>query len=140
MHAFVLLAGEAIAALIVSTYDREGYTLSTRCGVIDPRHRKSGLTRCLLPLLVLVGRAIGAETVMGWVTLRHIALQLGCERTGFGLWGLIPASERYEVGPGTWRYGFEALYGVTLVPPALSRWPDESTLPPARAALLRALR
>lgn len=141
VHIMVMVSAEddGIAALSINSYDPESYTLFVHCGVIAPCHRGTGLGSRLLPFVVHLGRALGAETIMAWATLRHIGMQFGCERAGWRLWGLIPASERYEVDGAT-RYGFEALYGVTLVPKALSSWPPESVFTPRQVAVIEAFR
>lgn len=136
--AWVIRRGEELAALCCCSYDIPGYTLRGELAVVAPRYRRSGLTQSQLPLAVLVARAIEAETVMSWATLRHLGAQRICEDAGWQLWGVIPASERYASAGGAGR-GAEALYGLSLIPPQQARWPDPAGLPPRHAALLRQL-
>jgi GNAT superfamily N-acetyltransferase len=107
-------------------------------GVIDPRYQRSGLAAHQLSFMVLLARAIEAETVMSWATLRHQGAQRAVERAGWQLWGVIPASERYATATGMGR-GAEALYGLSLVPPEKAHWPALGALPAQRAALVRQL-
>jgi N-acetylglutamate synthase-like GNAT family acetyltransferase len=128
---------DAIISVACGSYDAEGLTLRAEVAVIDPARRARGVGARVTPLNVLIARALGAETIVAWATMKHRGAQTASERAGWQLWGVIPASERYAVAPGVVKRGCEALYGISLVPPESARWPDPAALSPHRAALVR---
>lgn len=138
-HVFTVWDRDALVLVTCARFDEDGSTLLNDFAALDPRYRRQGIGDRVMPLLGLIGRAMGIETVLGWSTLRHPAAQRAVERGGWQLWGLIPASERYRDG-GVDRGGFEALYGASLVPAEQSYWPPLDTLPPRLAALCRLVR
>ncbi|MCY1058221.1 GNAT family N-acetyltransferase [Nannocystis sp. SCPEA4] len=139
-HVFTVERDGELVGVPYSFYDSQAHTLRIGPGDIDPQDRSQRCGAQLIRLSVLLARAIGAEAVVTRATLRHRRAQIAAERAGLCLWGLIPASERVLVGPGVIKRGFEAFYGVSLVPPEQSRWPTPVSLPPHRAAWARFVR
>jgi len=112
-------------------------TLRTELAVINPRHRGINLSLQLVSLWRLLGRAVGADTLIGWATLTHPFTQRACARQDLDLVGISPVAERLVVGPGPVKYVCEALYAASLVPEEQTFWPPLSAMPERVAALAR---
>lgn len=110
-------------------------TLRAEFIVIDPRHRGLGLGFSLLPFKVLLGRAIGIETVVVMATLQDPYRQMAAERSGFRLVGILPAAGLRAVDGNSVKHSFEALYALSLVPPEQSYIPPSAEMAPDLAAL-----
>jgi GNAT superfamily N-acetyltransferase len=112
---------------------------------VDPRYRGRGraittlgaLTVLLGHTTVLIGRTIGVDMIITWVTLRHSFAQLASERCGLHLVGIVPASDRVQVAPGVVKPTFEAMYALSLVPDEQTYWPAPASLSPRMAAVAR---
>lgn len=129
-------ASGPIVAVGTIGVDVERSTLRTEHAIIAPSHRGLRLSG-LITLYVLIARAIEIETVVGWASMRHPYAQKACEKHGFRLIGIVPASERISVAPGVTKYTFEAAYAISLVPPSLAWCPPRSAMLPRVAALAR---
>jgi hypothetical protein len=112
-------------------------TLRAELAVVNPRHRQRSLSNQLQPLWVLLARALEVEVILGWATLVHPYVQLGCERQGLDLVGILPASERLIVAPGVMKHAFEAVYAASLLPSEQVFWPPLTAMTDRVAALAR---
>lgn len=108
-------------------------TLRAEFIAVDPQHRGLGLGLALLPLKVLLGRAIEVDTVVTMATLDTPYRQIAAERSGFQLAGILPAAG-VQTGAGA-KHAFEALYALSLVSPEDSYRPPSAELAPGVAAL-----
>lgn len=98
-----------------------------RLGALAPEHR--GALGLLGPLLLeRVGRALGAELVHYYATLKTRHQQVIAERAGFALVGIMPAHDRDMVSPGNPKRVYEALYAKVLVDPEQVLLPDREAL------------
>jgi GNAT superfamily N-acetyltransferase len=110
--------------------------LRAEAGAVDPRYRGRGLSS-LCKLMVLLGRALGVNTVATAATLRHPFSQLIAERSGFRLAGIFPGSDRAQVAPGVMKHTFEALYAISLVPEDQTHRPASASLSSRMAPVAR---
>ncbi|WP_437619021.1 GNAT family N-acetyltransferase [Sorangium sp. So ce1151] len=134
-HAWVVERDGALAGLSFVSCDLARSTLFPELIVIDPRRRAAGLARVLLHTDILAARAIGVETITAFTPLRDPHGQRLCEGAGFRLVGILPAAKRQVVSPGVVKYGFEAVYSISLVPPEQRYIPPREAMPPRLAAL-----
>jgi hypothetical protein len=122
--------GESIVALI--TFEKDlSRTLMCRIGVIAPSHRGAALASLGPLLLESIGRAMGAELVYYYATLKSAHQQVLAERFRYKLVGIVPAMDRNFVGPGEVKRVYEAIYAKVLVDDR------EIALPPSDALTLR---
>lgn len=111
------------------TYEKNplSRTVFGRLGALAPEHR--GALGLLGPMLLeRVGRAVGAELVHYYATLKTRHQQVIAERAGFTLVGIAPAHDRDMVSPGEVKRVYEALYGKVLVEGHDVLVPDRSQL------------
>jgi hypothetical protein len=119
-----------VVALI--TFEKDSSrTLTCRIGVIAPSHRGVALATLGPSLLENMGRAMGAELVFYFATLRSPHQQVLAERFRYTLVGIIPAVDRNFVGGGEVKRVYEAVYAKVLVGDA------EVALPPSDALTAR---
>ena len=87
--------------------------------------------------MVLLGRALGVDTIVTAATLRHPVSQSIAEHSGFRLVGIFPGSDRVQVAPGVMKHTFEAMYAISLVPEEQTHRPPSASLSPRMAAVAR---
>jgi len=90
-------------------------TLTSRMGVIAPTQRGKGLAHLGPSTVEVIGRAIGAELLYYFVTLKAPHQQTAAEKAGFQIVGIVPAFDRDMVAPGQVRRVYEAIYAKPLV-------------------------
>jgi GNAT superfamily N-acetyltransferase len=135
VYAFVIDSGAEPVAFGCGEYRAAQALLRAEIGAVAPRVRGSGLAAVMATLLVLVGRAIGADMIITWATLRHRLAQRMGERCGFRLVGIVPASDREQISPGVVKHVFEAVYAISLVPDAQTHRPPSASLSPRMASV-----
>jgi hypothetical protein len=108
------------------SFERESAarTLHARLGLIAPSARAGFLGALGFVIFEALGRMVGAELCMSYVTLAGRHQQLFARRRGFRLVGVVPGFDRDLQPDGTVRRVTEALYVKSLVP-------DADLLPPA---------
>jgi hypothetical protein len=91
---FVLLfkQGHDWAGMLSVERDQDSQVLYGRVGAISKPHRGAGLSKLLPPLMEAMGNAMG--TVYGLATLKFPNMQVGFEKAGWQLMGIIPGFER----------------------------------------------
>jgi GNAT superfamily N-acetyltransferase len=136
-YAFVLCADPDPVAFGYVEYRASQSMLCAQVEAVDPRYRGLGLSTVLLSLQVLLGRTISVDMIVCWATLRHPVGQRACERCGFRLVGIVPASDRVQVAPGVVKHTFEAVYAISLVPDEQTSRPASAALSPRMAAVAR---
>ncbi len=128
-------AGEVVG---FQAFEREpaARTLHARLGVLAPEARTGFLGAFGFPLFEALGRLMGAELLLVWVTLASKSQQLFAERRGFSLCGLVPAFDRDQQADGRVTRVMEALFTKCLVDEGQVQWPSEAQLTlKSRAAL-----
>jgi GNAT superfamily N-acetyltransferase len=144
-YSCLLWAGAEPVAFGYVEYAASRSVLCIQMLAVDPRYRGRGraiptlgaLTVLLGHTTVLIGRTIGVDMIITWVTLRHPFAQLAAERCGLHLVGIVPASDRVQVAPGVVQPAFEAMYALSLVPDEQTYWPAPASLSPHMAAVAR---
>ena len=134
----LLKRGDELAGVFSAERDRDREVLYGRIGVISPNHRGSRLSRNILELLEVLGRAIGAGMVYGLGTLKYPQMQATFERLGWRLIGITPGFDREVIGPGVVKRVYEAVYAKVLTPEELLR-PRAEDLTPGVKALFELL-
>lgn len=106
---------QGIVALV--SYERNVLARSITCrlGVLAPEHRIAQLALVGPLLLEELGRALGAELVYYFATLKTRHQQVIAERRGFQLVGIVPGYDRDVIEEGVVKRVYEALYAKLLV-------------------------
>jgi len=131
--------GRVIAFASVEYASRQGL-LSGRLGVVAPVARGGGIGRLLGGVIPeRVGRFIGAEILMSYVTLSHPISQRVLRDAGYQLVGVVPGHDRALVARNTVKRVWEACYVKLLVAPEGVCKPPTTGLLPETAVLIRAL-
>ncbi len=107
--------------------------------VVAPEHRSAKLASQVMPLAVTAGRAMGAEFLFGFATLKIPHMQHALEKVGFQLIGFTSGYDCEEVAPGDIRRVFEGVYCKVLVPDDELMRPDPANLTPRARALFDVL-
>jgi hypothetical protein len=109
----VRYGGEPAAALAL---ERKPYSqvLYGSLGVIAPQHRGQKLAHVAPVLLETIGRSMNFGLVYYYVTLRIPQAQAVAEAAGYGLVGILPASDRVLVAAGVIKHMHEAIYAKVL--------------------------
>ena len=136
-YAWLICAHDEILAFSFLTCDVARSMLCAEVSITNPQYLGHGLLTHTVHASVLMGWALGVETLLAWSALHHPVAQRAAERMGFRLSGIIPASEQYTVAPGVLKYAAEGLYAVSFVPPAQTYRPAFDTMLPEVAALAR---
>src|SRR5262249_31441844 len=100
-------------------------------------YRGRGVTTLCTKVTVLIGRALGVQTIVTFGTLRHPVAQSLIEHSGFRLVGIFPGSDRVQVTPGVMKHTFEAMYAISLVPQEQTHRPALASLSPRMSAVAR---
>ncbi|AEA60202.1 hypothetical protein [Burkholderia gladioli] len=99
-----------IASMVCIERDMDSSTMQGRLAIVAPRYRNSGLAGFGPFILDQQARAMKIAMVYNRVSLKHGYAQRLVESAGFALVGIIPASDREMVEPGTVKHVPEALY------------------------------
>lgn len=91
--------------------------------------RGEGWAELLQKDLLVRAEMLGARLILASTSLRNVEAQQCYERQGLSLFALVPAADPHPCGDKV-VYGFDALYGVSLVPEDLCFWPAVEPLPP----------
>lgn len=138
---FVLLflRGEEWAGLLAVERDRDSQVLYGRVGTVDPAHRGTGLSRRFPPLMEAMGAAMGMGMVYSLATLKVPHMQMGFERAGWQLVGVMPGFDRERMEDGSVKRVFEAIYVKVLAEKSELLWPDPGGMTPATRSLYELL-
>jgi hypothetical protein len=114
---FPVVAKHQGAVVAMITFERNllSKTITCRMGAVAPAHRGSGLALLGPLLLEKIGRAIGAELVFYYATLKTPHQQVLAERMRYKLVGIVPAFDRDMIRPGEIKRVYEAIYAKVLV-------------------------
>lgn len=114
-------------------------TLYSRLIIIAPEHRSAKLASKAMPLVELVGRAMGAEFLYGAATLKIPHMQHALETGGWQLIGFTSGYDREQVAPGVVKRVFEGVFTKVLVPEEELVRPNPDNLTPRARALFEVL-
>lgn len=134
---FVLLFkhGDDWAGMLSVERDKDSQVLYGRVGTISDRHRGARLSKCFPPLMEAMGKAMGMGMVYSLATLKVPHMQVGFEKAGWQLIGIIPGFDRELVSPGQVKRVFEAIYVKVLVTESDFLRPSSDGMTPATSAL-----
>jgi hypothetical protein len=131
--------GDELAGMWSLEQDPDALSIYSRLIIIAPEHRSAKLASKALPLVELVGRAMGAEFLFGLATLKIPHMQHALEAAGWQLIGFTSGYDREQVEPGVIKRVFEAVYTKVLVSDEELIRPDPNNLTPHARALFDAL-
>lgn len=117
----------------------DALTLYSRLIIIAPEHRSAKLASKALPLVELVGRAMGAEFLYGAATLKIPHMQHALETGGWQLIGFTSGYDREQVAHGVVKRVFEGVFTKVLVPDEELVRPNPDNLTPRARALFDVL-
>jgi hypothetical protein len=117
----------------------DALTIYSRLIIIAPEHRSAKLASKAVPLVELVGRAMGAEFLYGAATLKIPHVQHVLETGGWQLIGFTSGYDREQVAPGVVKRVFEAVFTKVLVPEEDLVRPNPDNLTPRARALFEVL-
>ena len=130
----LIVAGGGIGGIYSVERDPDSAVIYGRIATVSPAHRGAGLSRALLRLTEVLGRAMGMGMVYGLATLNHPHMQRVFERVGWQLIGIIPGFDKEEIAPAEVRRVYEAVYVKVLEPENLLR-PSAANMTPSVEAL-----
>jgi hypothetical protein len=107
--------GENWAGMLSVERDRDSQVLYGRVGTITEAHRGARLSKLFPPLIEAMGNAMGMGMVYALATLKVPNMQIGFEKAGWQLIGIIPGFDRELIGPDDVKRVFEAIYVKVLV-------------------------
>src|SRR5436190_3638168 len=138
---FVILfkQGDDWAGMLSVERDKDSQVLYGRVGAISKPHRGAGLSKLFPPLMEAMGNAMGMGMVYGLATLKVPNMQVGFEKAGWQLIGIIPGFDRELIGPGQVKRVFEAIYVKVLVAESEVLRPSVAGMTPATNALFNFL-
>lgn len=127
--------GDEWAGMLSVERDKDSQVLYGRVGTISEFHRGARLSKCFPPLMETMGKAMGMGMVYSLATLKVPHMQVGFEKAGWQLIGVIPGFDRELVGPGEVKRVFEAIYVKVLATESDFLHPDAQGMTPATRAL-----
>jgi hypothetical protein len=138
---FVVLfkRGDDWAGMLSVERDKDSQVLYGRVGAIAKSHRGAGLSKLFPPLMEAMGHAMGMGMVYALATLKIPNIQVGFEKAGWKLIGIIPGFDRELIGPGDVKRVFEAIYVKVLVTESEFLRPSATGMTPATHALFNLL-
>ncbi len=127
--------GDDWAGMLSVERDKDSQVLYGRVGTISELHRGARLSKCFPPLMETMGKVMGMGMVYSLATLKVPHMQVGFEKAGWQLIGVIPGFDRELVGPGQVKRVFEAIYVKVLATESDFLRPDVQGMTPATRAL-----
>ena len=131
--------GAEWAGILSVERDKDSQILYGRVGTISKPHRGAGLSKLFPPLIEAMGNAMGMGMVYGLATLKVRNMQVGFEKAGWKLIGIIPGFDRELIEPGQVKRVFEAIYVKVLVPESEFVRPSAAGMTPETNALFNFL-
>jgi hypothetical protein len=135
----VFKQGDRWAGMLSVERDKDSEVLYGRVGTIASAHRGAGLSKLFPRLIEMTGSAMGIGMVYALATLKVPNMQVGFEKAGWQLIGIIPGFDRELVGPGDVKRVFEAIYVKVLVTEREFVHPTASGLTQSTRALFELL-
>jgi hypothetical protein len=132
---FVIRSAQELAMMYALERREDMLTLYCRVGAVAPAHRGEKLGHVAFSSYEPIGRAMGLAVIYFFATLQHPATQIGAEKYGYQLIGIVPASDRLMVAPGVVKHVYEAVYVKVLASPDDLLRPSPENLTPRVKAL-----
>lgn len=122
--------------------NNDSLTVTSPMAGIVPTHRGtgSGIAHFGPQLLEAVARIMGAEMIYYISTLRSKSVQVGAEKAGYQLVGILPAFDRDQISPGKVVRVYEAVYAKVLARGESIQAPSKDSMTPTTLALWEFLR
>ncbi|MGY6126018.1 hypothetical protein ACW9YV_11105 [Paraburkholderia strydomiana] len=130
---YICRCEDDIASMVCIERDLDSSTMQGRLAIVSPRYRNSGLANFGPFILDEQAKAMNIAMAYNRVSLRHAYAQRLVESAGFSLVGIIPASDREMLDPGTVKHVPEALYVKVYAP-------DSSLFAPAAESMTENVR
>jgi hypothetical protein len=131
--------GDDWAGVLSVERDKDSQVLYGRVGAIAKAHRGAGLSKLFPTLMEATGHAMGMGMVYGLATLKARNMQVGFEKAGWKLIGIIPGFDRELIGPDQVKRVFEAIYVKVLVAESEFLRPNVAGMTPSTHALFNLL-
>jgi GNAT superfamily N-acetyltransferase len=139
VYVLLLWSATELVGFWAGEYEANERAVVGRMSLVDPRYRGRGCGRALIEAHLLVGQAIGADLVHGFVEIDNRPQGAILARAGFALCGILPNSRLKHVAAGVAKYVPEAFYVKMLGAPEQLLWPTPEALQPRTAALMKLL-
>jgi len=138
---FVLLFkhGSDWAGVLSVERDKDSQVLYGRIGTISVAHRGARLSKSFPPLMEAMGKAMGMGMVYSLATLKVPNMQVGFEKAGWQLIGIIPGFDREVVSSSEVKRVYEAIYVKALVTESDFLLPSIEGMTPGTRALFEIL-
>jgi GNAT superfamily N-acetyltransferase len=107
--------GDELVGMWSVEREEDSLAIYGRLMVVAPEHRGVRLAVAVLDGSENVGRAMGAEFMYVFATLKNMHVQQALERAGYRLLGFFPGFDREEVEPGVVKRVYQAVYAKLLV-------------------------
>lgn len=117
----------------------DALSLYSRLIILAPEHRSAKPASKAVPLVELIGRAMGAEFLFGAATLKIPHMQRALEAGGWELVGFTSGYDREQVSPGVVKRVFEGVFSKVRVPDEELVRPHPANLTPRAKALFEVL-
>ena len=131
--------GDEWAGMLSVERDKDSQVLYGRVGTIAESHRGSRLSKCFPPLMETMGQVMGMGMVYSLATLKLPHMQVGFEKAGWQLIGIMPGFDRELVHEGEVKRVFEAIYVKVLVTEQHFLRPSSEGMTPATRSLFKHL-
>lgn len=127
------------AGMLSVERDYDSQVLYGRVGTVAVAHRGAGLSKLFPSLLEAIALAIGTGLVYALATLKVPNIQVGFERAGWKLIGIMPGFDRELLGPGDVKRVYEAVYVKVLASESEFEHPTVDGLTPSTRAVFEHL-
>lgn len=131
--------GDDWAGMLSVERDKDSHVLYGRVGTIAESHRGARLSKCFPLLMETMGKTMGMGMVYSLATLKVPHMQVGFEKAGWQLIGIIPGFDRELIGAGEVKRVFEAIYVKVLVTERDFLLPKPEGMTPTTGALFKHL-
>lgn len=138
-YVIVFKHGREFAGMLSVERDKDSQVLYGRVGTVAVAHRGARLSKLFPSLIEAAGMAMGMGMVYALATLKVPNMQVGFEKAGWKLIGIIPGFDREQVGPDDVKRVVEAIYVKVLVTGSEFVHPSAEGMTPATRALFEHL-
>lgn len=123
--------GDTWAGVLSVERDYDSQVLYGRVGTVAVAHRGAGLSKLFPTLIEAIGVAMGMALVYALATLKVPNMQVGFEKAGWKLIGIMPGFDRELLAPDEVKRVYEAVYVKVLAPDSEFEHPSVDGLTPS---------